>query len=196
MTADETRSDVPPPEGTPGSGEGSGALWALREGAERRAAARAGVEFGGPADPGKSACTAVGGGGNDWNPRERMVIASAFATLALLAVMLLALLAVRAPVRTVDRYLLALRESRVEEAWDMLHATSEFKSENDLQGYVNRVREEGMEYITSWKAHLAHLTGSRAYVDVELFHDGEAERLRFGLRNEGKGWTIYEPGPE
>ncbi len=135
------------------------------------------------------------GAGQSMGLRARMTVAAAFAAAALAGMALLAFLAVRAPVEAADRYMRALSEGREEEAWSMLHVTSKFKAEEDFKGYLEMARER-TESVTGWKAHLTHLTGSRAYVDLELLRDGSGYLLRLGLRNDGKGWMIYEPDLE
>lgn len=118
-----------------------------------------------------------------------------FAVLAVGAVALLALLASRAPVGVAERYLLALDQGRIDEAWAMLHASSDYKENGDLEGYQYLVKGR-MDRVSGWEMHLSHLTGSRAYVDVGLSRDGEVQWLRIGLRDDGKGWEVYEPWSE
>jgi hypothetical protein len=134
-------------------------------------------------------------GGKTRGLRARAIIAAAFAVPALVAFAFLAILAARDPVEASERYLSALREGRWGEAWEMLHHTSEFKERGDLEGYMDQARKR-MDSVSGWKVHLRHLTGSRAYVDVELFRDGGSGGFRLGLRNDGEGWMVYEPVTE
>ncbi len=136
-----------------------------------------------------------GMGGRTWSLLARIMMAAAFAVLALAAFSFLAVQAAHAPVETVEHYLLTLNEGRLGEAWEMLHVTSRFKEEGDFEGYLSLMKER-MDSVTGWKTHLSHLTGSRAYVDVELLRDGGGSRFRLGLRNDGKRWMIHETGSE
>lgn len=134
-------------------------------------------------------------GGKTRGLRARIITAAALAVPAFAAFAFLAVLTARAPVEASERYMSALGEGRLGEAWEMLHATSELKERGDLEGYMNQVRER-MDSVSGWKVHLRHLTGSRAYVDVELFRDGGRDVFRLGLRNDGEGWMVYEPVSE
>ncbi|MGQ9705236.1 MAG: hypothetical protein ACUVS1_11815 [Actinomycetota bacterium] len=127
--------------------------------------------------------------------RAQAMTTVVFAVLAVCAVALLALFASRAPVGVAERYLLAMDQGRIDEAWAMLHASSDYKENGDLEGYQYLVKGR-MDRVSGWEMHLSHLTGSRAYVDVGLSRDGEVQWLRIGLRNDGKGWEVYEPWSE
>ncbi len=124
--------------------------------------------------------------------KARVLVAAAFALVALGAAAFLAVLMARAPVEKAEEYLAALAQGRIDQAWDMLHETSDFKEEGDLQGYMEYV-ERRMGAVTGWRTHLWYLTGSRSYLDVELEREGEVHSFRLGLRNDGAGWRIYEP---
>jgi uncharacterized protein YxeA len=98
---------------------------------------------------------------------------------------------VKAPVDVTNRYIEAVNEGRVEEAWDLLHPNSPLKREYDLRSFRDLVMENKGS-LQGWNAHEVNISGSSAVVTVDMdFEEGDSSTLEFELRKKGDDWLVY-----